>query len=162
MLKVIQPSLSDSTRRNTVQQVVCTALSHSSPLASIHGHVFFSKGKSIHMMSISTALAMLHSGLGDQGYYTSFPAYHHFCETPGPRCTREIRLKPRVTVTGQSWAVSTWTPFISLSQILSSFLPKFSKLIVLAHMSIFTWECRSSWVFPWQGFIVHQSVQEIT
>lgn len=88
MLKVIQPSLSDSTRRNTVQQVVCTALSHSSPLASIHGHVFSSKGKSIHMLSISTALAMLHSGLGDQGYYTSFPAYHHFCETPGPRCTK--------------------------------------------------------------------------
>lgn len=106
MVKVVHPSLSISTRRNTVEQVLRKAHSHSSPLASIHVHIFSSKGKSIHMMSISTALEVLHSGLRDQGYYTSFPACRHFWETPGPRCTREIGLKPRDTITGQNWAVS--------------------------------------------------------
>lgn len=105
MLKIVQPSLSSSTRRNTVQQVLCKAHSHSSPLVSIHVHIFSSQGKIIHM-SISTALEMLQSGLGDEGFYTLFPACHLFCETPGPKCTREIHLKTRDTVTSQNWAVS--------------------------------------------------------
>lgn len=107
MLKVVQPLC--PTAQGGIQyskQVLCNAHSHSSPLASIHVHIFSSQSKSIHIMSISTALEMLHSCLRDQGFYTLFPAFHLFCETPGTRCTREIHLKPRDTVTSQNWAVS--------------------------------------------------------